>query len=71
VTLQTWRIAFKVINSLTLLLPQWHALLEREVPTPLHGRVLPWYVSTQWNSTYNHLVAVFELREYIDWFTGI
>jgi len=70
-TLQTRRIAFKMINSPTVLLPQWHTLLEREAPTTLHGRVLPRDVSTRWSSTYNHLAAVLELREYVDRFTGI
>ena len=68
---QTRQIAFKIINSPTLLLPEWLALLEREAPTPLHGRMIPRDVSTRWNSTYDHLAAVFELHDYIDWFTSI
>ena len=71
VFVQTRRIAFKVINSPTLLLPQWHTLLEREAPAKLHGRSLPRDVSTRWNSTFNHLAAFVELEDYIDSFTGI
>jgi hypothetical protein len=71
VFVQTRRIAFKVINSPTLLLPQWHALLEREAPARFHGRSLPRDVSTRWNSTFNHLAAFVELGDYIDTFTGI
>jgi hypothetical protein len=70
VLLQTRQIAFKVINSPTLLLPQWHSRLERDAPTALHGRILPRDVSTHWNSTFDHLSAFVELEEYIDAFTG-
>lgn len=68
---QTCRIAFKVINSPTLLLPQWHALLEREAPAKFHGRSIPRDVLTHWNSTFNHMAAFMELEDYIDTFTGI
>ena len=68
---QTRRIAFKVINSPTLLLPQWLALLEREALPKFHGRSLPRDVSTRWSSTFNHLAAFVELESYIDTFTGI
>jgi len=68
---QTRRIAFKIINSPTLLLLEWLALLECEALTPLHGHMIPRDVSTWWNSTYDHLAAVFELRDYIDRFTSI
>lgn len=68
---QTRRIAFKIINSPTLLLPQWHALLEREAPSQFHGRSLPRDVSTRWNSTFDHLAAFVQLQDYIDKFTGI
>ena len=60
-----------MINSPTLLLPQWHAHLEREAPTELHGRILPRDVSTRWNSTFDHLATFVELAEYVDTFTGI
>jgi hypothetical protein len=71
VFVQTHRIAFKVINSPTLLLPQWLTLLECEALTKFHGRSLPHDVSTRWNSTFNHLAAFVELEDYIDTFTGI
>ena len=60
-----------MINSPTLLLPQWHALLEREAPADLHGHILPCDVSTHWNLTFDHLTAFVELEVYIDQFTGI
>lgn len=60
-----------MINSPTLLLPQWHALLEREAPADLHGRTLPRDVSTRWNSTFDHLAAFLELQVYVETFTGI
>ena len=68
---QTCRIAFKIINSPTLLLPQWHTLLEHEAPAKLHGRMLPRDVSTRWNSTFDHLAAFVELEEYVDKFAGV
>ena len=68
---KTRRIAFKVINSPTLLPPQWHALLEHEAPVKYHGRSIPHDVSTRWNSTFDHLVAFVELQDYVDKFTGI
>ena len=60
-----------MINSPTLLLLQWHALLEREAPADLHGRTLPRDVSTRWNSTFDHLTAFIQLEVYVDTFTGI
>ncbi len=71
VFVQTRRIAFKVINSPTLLLPQWHALLEREALVKFHGRSIPRDVLTRWNSMFNHLATFVELEDYIDTFTGI
>jgi len=68
---QTRRIAFKIINSPTLLLPQWHDLLRREAPSRFHERSLPHDVSTCWNSTFNHLAAFSDLQTYIDKFTSI
>jgi hypothetical protein len=68
---QTRRIAFKVINSPTLLLPQWYALLESDAPSQFHGRSLPRDVSTRWNSTFDHLAAFLEMQDYVDKFTGV
>src|SRR6266540_1530718 len=68
---QTRQITFKVINSPTLLLPQWHALLEQDAPCAFHGRSLPRDVSTRWNSTYDHLVAFLQLQVYVDKFASV
>jgi hypothetical protein len=68
---QTRRIAFKIINSPTLLLPQWYAHLERDAPSQFHGRSLPRDVSTRWNSTFSHLAAFLDLQGYIDKFTAV
>ena len=68
---QTRRIAFKIINSPTLLLPQWHALLQRDAPARFHERTLPRYVSTRWNSTFDHLAAFIDLQTYVDEFTSV
>lgn len=60
-----------MINSPTLLLPQWHALLEQDAPCAFHGRSLPRDVSTRWNSTYDHLVAFLQLQVYVDKFASV
>jgi len=68
---QTHKITFKIINPPTLLLPQWHSLLNHEAPVQLQGRVLPRDVSTRWNSTFDHLAVFIELEEYVDKFAGL
>lgn len=68
---QTRRIAFTIINSPTLLLPQWHALLQREAPASLHERMLLRDVLTRWNSTFDHLAVFIELQVYVDKFTSV
>ncbi|KAF5362814.1 hypothetical protein D9757_014266 [Collybiopsis confluens] len=55
------KIAFKFINSSTLLLPRWRALL----PDIL---ILPWDVSTRWNSTYDMLNAFQSMRPQVTQF---
>ncbi|KAF5364882.1 hypothetical protein D9757_015275 [Collybiopsis confluens] len=57
------KIAFKIINSSTLLLPQWRALL----PDIL---ILPRDVSTRWNSTYDMLNAFQSMRPQVTQFVG-
>lgn len=68
---QTRRIAFKIINSPTLLLPQWHTLLKREAHSQFHRCSLPRDVSTRWNSMFDHLAAFVQLQDYINKFTQI
>jgi len=67
---QQCHITFKIINSPILLLPQWHTLLQHEVPTQFHSCTLPRDISTHWNSTFNHLAAFIELETYVDKFTS-
>ncbi|KAE9386884.1 hypothetical protein BT96DRAFT_769541, partial [Gymnopus androsaceus JB14] len=46
------RISFKIINSLTVLLPRWR---ETVASTGFKDCILPCDVATCWNSTYNML----------------
>ncbi|KAF8816613.1 hypothetical protein BYT27DRAFT_7076683, partial [Phlegmacium glaucopus] len=39
-----------VKGTCTLLLPQWYELLEE---LKLNAQIMPWDVSTRWNSTYD------------------
>ncbi|KAJ3749789.1 hypothetical protein EV360DRAFT_76163, partial [Lentinula raphanica] len=52
------KIAFKIVNSPTGLLPHWHALQPNIC-------ILPRDVSTRWNSTYNMLYAFVEMKTYV------
>ncbi|KAE9383909.1 hypothetical protein BT96DRAFT_843140 [Gymnopus androsaceus JB14] len=63
--LQAHKISFKIINSTTLLLPQWR---EHVANTAFKDRVLPRDVATQWNSTYNMLAAFLEMKEPVSQF---
>ena len=55
--------AFKIINSSTLLLPEWKATL-RELRLP--ERLLPRDVRTRWNSTFDMLDTAVKYRKAID-----
>ncbi|KAJ3967366.1 hypothetical protein EV361DRAFT_807417, partial [Lentinula raphanica] len=54
------KIAFKIINSPTQLLPKWR---EQVASTEYKGLVLPRDVSTRWNSTYDMLAAFLKMKE--------
>ncbi|KAE9387864.1 hypothetical protein BT96DRAFT_777490, partial [Gymnopus androsaceus JB14] len=61
------RVSFKIINSPTLLLPQWRetvANTEFKNFVPCHDKnhVLPHDIATHWNSTYNMLSAFIKMK---------
>jgi hypothetical protein len=51
-TSQLCKLAFRIVHSSTVLLPAWKVLLEE---LELKVRVMPWDISTQWNSTFDML----------------
>ncbi|KAL1684470.1 hypothetical protein GGG16DRAFT_68233, partial [Schizophyllum commune] len=57
------KLAFKIINSSTILLPAW-----KEILNDLNMRIklLPRDVRTRWNSTYDMLVSALEHRDAIE-----
>lgn len=64
---QIRKLAFKTINSTTLLLPAWARCLEE---LELELKLIPRDVTTRWNSTYDMLNFVLEHRKAIDNYTG-
>ena len=64
---QIQKLAFKTINSTTLLLPAWARCLE---DLELELKLIPRDVTTRWNSTYNMLSFVLKHRKAIDNYTG-
>lgn len=65
--MQLRKLASKIINSTTIHLPRWKALL-RELKRK--ERVLPRDVTTRWNSTFDMLEFAIAYREAIDKITG-
>ena len=61
--LQLRKLAFKIINSSTILLPAWKEILTE---LGLRIKLLPRDVRTRWNSTYDMLVSALEHRDVID-----
>ncbi|KAL1657551.1 hypothetical protein GGF50DRAFT_25191, partial [Schizophyllum commune] len=57
------KLAFKIINSSTILLPAWKEILTE---LGLRIKLLPRDVRTRWNSTYDMLVSALEHRDAID-----
>ncbi|KAL1711435.1 hypothetical protein EV715DRAFT_174506, partial [Schizophyllum commune] len=60
---QLRKLAFKIINSSTILLPAWKETLEK---LNMKIRFLPRDVRTRWNSTYDMLVSALLHRDAID-----
>lgn len=63
---QLCKITFAIRNSSTLILPRWYALLNE---LKLDERIIPWDVSTRWNSTYNMLKFALDYRIALDTIT--
>ncbi|TFK82777.1 hypothetical protein K466DRAFT_499680, partial [Polyporus arcularius HHB13444] len=61
------KFAFKVVNSMTILLPAWKMLLN-EMGLP--EKLIPRDVRTRWNSTYGMLDVALAYREAIDRMCG-
>jgi hypothetical protein len=64
---QLRKIAFKVINSSTLILPAWQEMLEE---LKMKDWIIPRDVATRWNSTYDMLRFALEYRKAIDILTA-
>ncbi|KAF9537059.1 hypothetical protein CPC08DRAFT_612058, partial [Agrocybe pediades] len=62
------KLAFKVINSTTLLLPAWKEAVADD--DDLEDRLIPRDVTTRWNSTYDMLAFVLEYRGVVEKFTA-
>jgi len=61
------KIAFRVINLSTIVLPAWQKLL-KELRIP--DRIMPCDVTTRWNSTYDMLKFALEYCKAIDILTA-
>ncbi|KAJ7697117.1 ribonuclease H-like domain-containing protein, partial [Mycena metata] len=57
------KLAFAIIHSSTVLLPQWRTVCQQ---LDLSPRLIPRDVATRWNSTYDMLEVAVEYREAID-----
>ncbi|EIW54546.1 uncharacterized protein TRAVEDRAFT_132641 [Trametes versicolor FP-101664 SS1] len=57
------RLAFKIVNSSTILLPAWK---KRVAEAGLPERVMPRDVSTHWNSTYDMLIFAIKYCVVVD-----
>ena len=54
-------------NSTTIILPEWYSTLEE---LGLHARMMPWDVSTCWNSTFDMVDFAIDYKLAIDAITG-
>ncbi|KAH9999544.1 hypothetical protein BJV77DRAFT_921615, partial [Russula vinacea] len=61
------RIAFKIVNPSTELLPAWRQIL---IELALSDRIMPRDISTRWKSTYDMLCFASEYRLAIDMLTS-
>ncbi|KAI0355815.1 hypothetical protein OH77DRAFT_1360058, partial [Trametes cingulata] len=57
------KVAFKIVNSTTLLLPAWRRTVE-ELKLP--AKLIPRDVRTRWNSTYDMLDVSVKYRTAVD-----
>ncbi|KAJ7019776.1 ribonuclease H-like domain-containing protein, partial [Mycena alexandri] len=57
------KLAFAIVHSSTLLLPQWRSVCQQLGLSP---RLVPRDVATRWNSTFDMLKVAVEYREAID-----
>jgi hypothetical protein len=65
--LQLRKLAYKIVNSSTLLLPAWRTLLEQ---LKMADRLMPRDVRTRWNSTYAMLEFAVRYRKPLDLLSG-
>jgi hypothetical protein len=61
------KLAYKMINSTTVLLPAWKKILEE---LKMKERLMPRDVKTWWNSTFTMLDFALEYQKAIDLMTG-
>ena len=57
------KLAFKIVHSTTILLPEWKKCLE---DLKLSVRIMPCDVSTRWNSMHDMLLFAIKYRQAID-----
>lgn len=61
------KIAFKIVHSTTILLPEWRRVV---ADLELTERLIPRDVATRWNSTYDMLEVALKYRKAIDIMTS-
>jgi hypothetical protein len=64
---QIWKLSYKIIHSITLLLPEWKQILADLKATVL---MLLRDVSTRWNSTFHMLDVAIDKHKASDKLTG-
>jgi hypothetical protein len=67
ISTQLRKLAFKIVNSSTLLLPAWKKLL---ATLHMDERLMPRDVKTRWNSTFSMLDFAVEYRKPLDMLSG-